>query len=857
LKHLSDDLMVSLNDIPFSVIQVDFEGIITGCNLWTERFSGYSHLELKGQKIEILLPEKLVDSHVKFRKSYQLGSGVMSGVRDIILKSKSNEELNCTIKISEVDDGYIAYIMDSSVSDNKANRKQYGLAPNIDALRLSKHTHRVLNGIEEAFWEWNILEGTIFYSAQVMATLGYDAESFLGPVSFCEQLVKKADLDRLNQQVKAHFIGETPCINPTLSITTEQGITKWLSVFGKIMEYKDDRAYKMFGSIKDVTENYLLVEKLKEKNNYLSLAESLSQSGHWRMDCVEKTLYWSTEVYNIHGVDPTNYRPSANSSLNFYFEEEQEKVRTYFEEGILNKKGFHFKSSIKHKLGRKVKVECIGEVELNTAGDVVGVFGVLKDITKSEDIFEKLKLLAMVNYTIKVPVFFIDEKDNVVYQDLTPQTAHSSSVLFNYINFSITDYLAFKRKAKECGQFKKINISFDKYTTVFDLSVTFEGDEGIYIWIVENVTDKFRKDQQQIISNRLALLGNTFGNVSHDINNVLGVALGATEMLEIKFSQGDRDISKYIDRVKNAIDKGKSVTERLLAFTRKPTIKVIKFDPMQEILENQYLFKQLLLSTIDFKVNIENVHCEINFPQGEFINILLNLVLNSQDAIRENGLMGQIEISANINEEKRLEIHVQDSGIGIEQENLTKVFDPFYSSKSVNKGNGIGLANVYSTVYKHNGNIQLEGHGSLGGAHFTLIFKCRVIESKPEPLVSHKSKLNMQGKRVLVLDDEISIAEFVALYLESEGVVAQHTDNKIDLIKILASDQYFDFFITDMILPDISGREAVELVKAKFPDIRVYSISGYIAEEDKQWHYPVLRKPFNSKELATFLIENN
>jgi signal transduction histidine kinase/CheY-like chemotaxis protein/PAS domain-containing protein len=852
--------MVSLNNIPFSVIQTDHKGIITGCNLWAERFSGYTYSELEGQKIEVLLPDRLVDSHVKFRNSYQLGSGVMSGVRDVVLLSKLKEELNCTIKISEVTDGYIAYIMDSSlndIGDDKPSHKQESISPSSDYLRLSKHTHKVLNGIEEAFWEWNILEGTIFYSAQVMAILGYDAESFLGPVSFCEKLVIKEDLDTLNQQIKAHFIGETPCITPTLSITTEQGITKWITVFGKIMEYKDDRAYKMFGSIKDVTENYQLVEKLKEKNNYLSLAESLNQSGHWRMDCVEKTLYWSTEVYKIHGVDPTNYRPSANSSLNFYLEEEQDKVQKYFESGILNKQGFHFKSAIKHKLGRKVKVECIGEVELNTAGEVVGVFGVLKDITKSEDTFEKLKLLAMVNYTIKVPVFFIDEKDNVVYQDLTPKTAYSSSVLFNYINFSITDYLAFKRKAKECGQFKKTNISFDKYTTVFDLSVTFEGDEGIYIWIVENVTDKFRKDQQQIISNRLALLGNTFGNVSHDINNVLGVALGATEMLEIKFSQGERDISKYIDRVKNAIDKGKSVTERLLAFTRKPTIKVIKFDPMQEIFDNQYLFKQLLLSTIDFRVNIEDVHCEINFPQGEFINILLNLVLNSQDAIREQGLMGRIEISANINDDKRLEIHVEDSGIGIEQENLTKVFDPFYSSKSVNKGNGIGLANVYSTVYKHNGNIQLEGHGALGGAHFTLIFKCKVIAIKPAPLRYQKSKLNMQGKRVLVLDDEISIAEFVALYLESEGVIAEHIDNKNDLIKILESEKYFDYFITDMILPDISGREAVELVKAKFPDIRIYSISGYIAEEDKKWHYPVLRKPFNSKELATFLIENN
>ncbi|KAJ1463925.1 hypothetical protein T484DRAFT_1758475, partial [Baffinella frigidus] len=434
----------------------------------------------------------------------------------------------------------MAYLTDSlsrDTSKNKPNHRQTNSPRKITSLTLSTHTHKILNGIEEAFWEWNIDEGTILYSAQVMAMLGYDTKSFLGPVSFYEKRLKPEDLASLNRQAKAHFISETPCINLTLSITTELGVTKWITIFGKIMEYSDDRAYKMFGSVKDISDQHQLVEKLKERNNYLLLAERLNKSGHWRLDCLNKTLYWSTELYKIHGVDPTSYVPNVDTALDFYLEEELDKVRNRLDKAMIDKQGFHFKSAIKHKSGRKVKVECFGEVELNMAGEVVGVFGVFKDITKSEDIFEKLKLLAMVNYTIKVPVFFINDKDNVVYQDLTPKTAHSSSVLFNYINFSITDYLAFKRKAKKCGQFKETNISFDQYNTIFDLSVTYEADEGIFIWIVENVTDQFRKDQQQLISNRLALLGNTFGNVSHDINNVLGVALGATEMLEIKFAQ--------------------------------------------------------------------------------------------------------------------------------------------------------------------------------------------------------------------------------------------------------------------------------------------------------------------------------
>ncbi len=168
-----------------------------------------------------------------------------------------------------------------------------------------------------------------------------------------------------------------------------------------------------------------------------------------------------------------------------------------------------------------------------------------------------------------MPIFFIDEKDNVIYQDLTPLCINVPSGLFSYLNFSIEEYIDYKKKAREQGQVKESNISFDQYNTVYDFSVTYEPDEKIYIWIVENVTEKFRKEQQQMISNRLTLLGNTFGNVSHDINNVLGVALGSVEMLELKLLKGEKDIASYVDRVKNAIDKGKSITERLLAFTRK------------------------------------------------------------------------------------------------------------------------------------------------------------------------------------------------------------------------------------------------------------------------------------------------
>jgi len=826
---------LSVNELPFATVIFDDDGSIVSCN---EAFS-----QLVGAESAVVKASQINQFFECFTCVNDKGNTHHSIPSTIVLTDAKTVKYECKIQRS-YSGGLTNLFIESAVPVSELSSAHINCDPQL-----------LLDTIEEAYWEWDIAIDSMYYSAKAMEIFGYDTVAYLDSKSFWEKHVEREYLELIFEQFDEHLAGEIPCVSLSYPITSVDGKRKWINMVGKVIECRNNKPDRVFGCIKDITGEHFLAEQLEEQNNYLALAEKLSHTGHWRFDIPKENLYWSSGIYAIHGVNSKDFSPTVETALSFYLDTEQEKVRKFLQKSIESGQGFHFKSTIVQPSGKKIKVEALGEVEKNSKGDVVGVFGVFRDITKAEETFEKLKLLAMVNYTIKVPIFFIDERDNIVYQDLSPQIGNQSSVLFNYINFSITDYLGFKSKAKERGQIKKTNISFDNYNTVFDMSITYEADEGIYIWIVENVTEKFKTDQQQIISNRLALLGNTFGTVSHDINNVLGVALGAIEMLELKFSQGEQNISNYIDRVKNAIDKGKSVTERLLAFTRKPSVNVVQFNPIREIEDNKYLFKQLLLSTITLELDIDSVNCEIKFPQAEFINIILNIVLNAQDAIREKGMLGTISISAAISAKNYLEVHIKDSGVGIESENLQKIFDPFYSSKSVNKGNGIGLANVYNTMYKYNGEIKVQGKCELGGAHFTLLFKCQ--PKTGENFVSAGQEKVLSGvinKNILILDDELSIAEFVSLFLESAGANTTFVTSKSALEKEITNGINYDVFITDMILPDISGREAVSLVLERFPEIKVYSMSGYIGEEDRKWQYPVLRKPFNSKELAEFLV---
>ena len=116
------------------------------------------------------------------------------------------------------------------------------------------------------------------------------------------------------------YLAHIPCVNIDISDQNQNaGITKWLCIVGKVLAYSNDKPHKMFGSVKDITENYQLVERLKEKNNYLVLAEDLINSGHWRFDIVDGELFWSTGVYRIHGLEPSQYTPDIDSAMKFLY----------------------------------------------------------------------------------------------------------------------------------------------------------------------------------------------------------------------------------------------------------------------------------------------------------------------------------------------------------------------------------------------------------------------------------------------------------------------------------------------------------------------------------------------------------
>ena len=426
---MADSVSLSIEQIPFAVVVINDEQKIHACNQRLYALTGFDASNLCGQSLDVLFHE------YSARVTRDIGTQIDGKAKSSLLRSANNGLIAVEQTIHRVETLSYYYLVEKETFDH------------IEDVSINDTTKQILQELGETFWEWDISTDQMYFSADLMFFLGFDRKPLVASSSFWQEHVVEHYWDDITDQVNLLFSGEASSFNANYQVLTEQQEALWVNVLGKLKRNENNKPEKLYGVIRNITESKGLIQQLRKQNNYLSLAEKISNSGHWRYDVKSEKMFWSTELYRIYGTDPATFVPSIENELAFHLEDERDGIRDNVLHAIENARSYYNKSTIILHSGKKTKIETIGEVEVDSKGDVIALFGICRDITKSEIIFEKLKLLAMVNYTIKVPIFFINEEDNVVYQDLSPQQGDGNTVLFNYVNFSISEYLKLKKNS--------------------------------------------------------------------------------------------------------------------------------------------------------------------------------------------------------------------------------------------------------------------------------------------------------------------------------------------------------------------------------------------------------------------------
>ncbi|MBN8828751.1 MAG: response regulator [Sphingobacteriia bacterium] len=398
----------------------------------------------------------------------------------------------------------------------------------------------------------------------------------------------------------------------------------------------------------------------------------------------------------------------------------------------------------------------------------------------------------------------------------------------------------------------------------------------VYLNKIENIL----VDQQTAHSQKLQAIGQLAGGVAHDFNNLLTAMIGFCDLLLLKHGPGDTSFPEIM-QIRQNVNRAAGLVRQLLAFSRKQTLQTEIIDITEPLDEIASLINRLMSDNVKLEIYHGRNLWLTKVDVGQFEQVIINLAVNARDAMSKNGgtLLIKTE-NATLDKEHPIpddfippsddeiiengdyvRIIIKDAGCGISKSKIQKIFEPFYSTKEVGSGTGLGLATVYGIIRQTNGYIYVKSEENIGTEFH--IYLPRYIPEKGEQVLHLKEdeKLappDLTGTgQILIIEDEDAVRMFAAQALTSKGYEVLEAASGIEgREKLIELNGQIDLVITDVMMPGINGPSMIKEVTRQFPDIKVIFISGYgedafvetYGENNRNFHF--LAKPFNLKQLA-------
>jgi PAS domain S-box-containing protein len=416
----------------------------------------------------------------------------------------------------------------------------------------------------------------------------------------------------------------------------------------------------------------------------------------------------------------------------------------------------------------------------------------------------------------------------------------------------------------DVGTFVVTTASGEKRTWTFyssQLGSTAKGDV-LLITTAQDITESKQAEEQLRQSQKMEAVGQLTGGVAHDFNNLLAVILGNAEIVEDRRGENDDSVKAII----RAAERGAQLTQRLLAFSRRQPLDSKPIDLGALVGDVHQLLHRTLGETIDIEIATAPSLWNAVADPGQLESALLNLALNARDAMPDGGklIIEAANVPLNTNDGTShmevapgdyVSLSVSDTGSGMPPEVMEHAFEPFFTTRDVGEGSGLGLSMVYGFVKQSGGDITIEsnpGHGTT-----VKLFLPRAKAAIEQPIQSDALSVpKARGETVLVVEDEPDVLAVAETMLENLGYRVLSAENARAGLDILKTEPAIDLLLSDVVLPgSMSGPDMTEHAKAIAPGIKVLFMSGY-AESSIHLQTPLpegsdlLDKPFRTLELA-------
>jgi signal transduction histidine kinase len=357
-------------------------------------------------------------------------------------------------------------------------------------------------------------------------------------------------------------------------------------------------------------------------------------------------------------------------------------------------------------------------------------------------------------------------------------------------------------------------------------------------------------------SQKLEMIGQLTGGVAHDFNNLLSAVLGNIEMLEKRLPDDER-LRGLLANARAGAERGATLTKRMLAFARKQELDVSPTDLSALVAGLEPLFRQSVGANVDLRVEAEADLPPALIDANQLELALLNLVVNARDAMPEGGdVTVRIDLPREGNEAGHLRVAVIDTGEGMTPEVMARAVEPFFTTKGVGKGTGLGLAMIHGLAGQMNGALRLKSEVGKGTTAALWLPVAEGARAAPEaacaaPLPPSQDRAD-RPRRILVVDDDFLIAMNTEMMAQDLGHEVACAGSAAEALRLLSEDEGFDLVITDHAMPQMTGTELAAEIAVRWPRLPVILATGYVDLPDGQKSpLPRLPKPFSQAALSS------
>jgi PAS domain S-box-containing protein len=747
-----------------------------------------------------------------------------------------------------------------------SERKQAEAEQRQLAERLATTLEKISDGFFTVDHEWRFT----FINAEAERLLDRRREELIGQIlwdAFPEALGMSFEREyrrAVEQNVTADFEEYFP------------PLAKWFGV----RAYPSEQGLAVY--FRDVTTSRELTAELLNERSRLVAAQAVAKIGSWESNLSSMNNIWSAETYRIFETTPDRFQPTHEGFLELVHPEDRETVDRAFHNSLK----LHEPQRLEHRIvmpdGRIKFVEERWQVFFDEQEKPVRVTGTCQDITERKQAEETLRLRDRAIQAVSQGILITDpnQPDNpIVFASagFERMTGYRSEEVIGkncrFLQGQETDPEVVRElrtaiaEARSCSV-EILNYRQDGESFWNQLVITPvlgpAGQLTNFVGVQTDITERKRLEDQYRQAQKMEAVGRLAGGVAHDFNNLLTIISGYSELL-LAMSDLDSDARESVLRISEAGDRASALTRQLLGFSRQSLLQPQVVDLNALLTESGKMLRRLIGEDILYTMVLDPDLRRVKVDPGLLDQAMMNLAVNARDAMPQGGKLTvetsnvqfrdeDVALHPNCKAGHYVMLAMSDTGIGMSPEVTARIFEPFYTTKEVGKGTGLGLAMVFGIVQQSGGNIEVSSESGRGTTF--KIYLPAVSDQVSEEGNSETPFVSGGKETILLVEDDEGVRGLALRCLKKQGYqVLTATDGKDALQVVKSHPGPLDLVLTDVVMPKLGGPEMVRQLKADSPDLKVLYMSGYTDDAVVRHglieaEVAFIQKPYTPQELS-------